>query len=87
MIADHEDSPKQHDGGKRQGEPLSEMAYSRPGTFQRQIMGACANAGVTVIMVDPKGTSITCHQCGHSPGSPRRFLCTNDKCYNDINAT
>ena len=67
-----------------------EMAYSRPGTFQRQIMGACANAGVTVIMVDPKGTSITCHQCGHSDKESRisqwRFLCTNDKCYNDINA-
>ena len=37
-----------------------EMAYSRPGTFQRQIERACENAGVTVIMVDPKNTSITC---------------------------
>ena len=67
-----------------------EMAYSRPGTFQRQIMGACENAGVTVIMVDPKGTSITCHKCGHADGNSRisqdRFLCTNDNCYNDINA-
>ena len=67
-----------------------EMAYSRPGTFQRQIMGACANAGVIVIMVDPKGTSITCHKCGHSDRESRtsqdRFRCTNDNCYNDINA-
>ena len=67
-----------------------EMAYSRPGTFQRQIMGACANAGVIVIMVDPKGTSITCSACGRkdkeSRASQDRFRCTNDNCYNDINA-
>ena len=67
-----------------------EMAYSRPGTFQRQIGQACENAGVTVIMVDPKGTSITCHMCGHSDRESRtsqdRFRCTNDNCYNDINA-
>ena len=67
-----------------------EMAYSRPGTFQRQIGQACANAGVTVIMVDPKDTSITCHMCGHADGNSRisqdRFLCTNDNCYNDVNA-
>ena len=66
-----------------------EMAYSRPGTFQRQIGQACANAGVTVIMVDPKGTSMTCHMCGHSDKESRtsqgRFRCTNDNCYNDIN--
>ena len=67
-----------------------EMAYSRPGTFQRQIEGACANAGVTVIMVDPKGTSITCSACGRKDKESRvsrgKFRCTNDKCYNDINA-
>ena len=67
-----------------------EMAYSRPGTFQKQIGQACANAGVIVVMVDPKGTSITCHQCGHSDRESRtsqdRFRCTNDNCYNDINA-
>ena len=67
-----------------------EMAYSRPGTFQRQIEGACANAGVAVIMVNPKGTSTTCHRCGHNDKKSRisqgRFRCTNDKCYNDINA-
>ena len=67
-----------------------EMAYSRPGTFQRQIMGACENAGVTVIMVDPKGTSTTCHKCGRADGNSRvsqaRFHCTNDNCDNDINA-
>ena len=67
-----------------------EMAYSRPGTFQRQIMGACENAGVIVITVDPKGTSITCHKCGHADGNSRasqaRFHCTNYKCSNDTNA-
>ena len=67
-----------------------EMAYSRPGTFQRQIRGACENAGVTVIMVDPKGTSITCHMCGRADGNSRvsqgRFRCTNYNCYNDVNA-
>ena len=67
-----------------------EMAYSRPGTFQRQIMGACENAGVIVITVDPKGTSTTCHVCGNNDRESRtsqdRFQCTNDKCYNDINA-
>ncbi len=67
-----------------------EMAYSRPGTFQRLIRGACANAGVTVIMVDPKGTSITCHRCGHSDKESRvsreEFRCTNYNCDNDVNA-
>ena len=67
-----------------------EMAYSRPGTFQRQIKGACKNAGVTVIMVDPKGTSITCSACGRKDKESRvsrgEFRCTNDKCYNDIDA-
>ena len=67
-----------------------EMAYSRPGTFQRQIIGACENAGVTVIMVDPKGTSITCSACGRKDKESRvsreEFRCTNDNCYNDINA-
>ena len=67
-----------------------EMAYSRPGTFQRQIMGACENAGVIVVMVDPKGTSITCSACGRKDKESRvsrgEFRCTNDNCYNDINA-
>ena len=67
-----------------------EMAYSRPGTFQRLIRGACENAGVIVVMVDPKDTSITCHKCGskdkESRVSREEFRCTNDKCYNDINA-
>ena len=67
-----------------------EMAYSRPGTFQRLIKGACANAGVIVVMVDPKGTSITCHRCGHSDKESRisqdRFRCTNYNCDNDVNA-
>ena len=67
-----------------------EMSYSRPGTFQRQIEGACANAGVIVIKVDPKGTSITCYVCGRNDGGSRtsqgEFRCTNDKCDNDINA-
>ena len=67
-----------------------EMSYSRPGMFQRQIEGACANAGVTVIKVDPRGTSMTCHVCGHKDKGSRisqgRFQCTNDKCNNDINA-
>ena len=67
-----------------------EMAYSRPDTFQRQIGQACENAGVTVIMVDPKCTSITCGACGckdkESRISQGRFRCTNDNCDNDINA-
>ena len=67
-----------------------EMAYSRPGTFQRLIRGACENAGVIVITVDPRGTSTTCHKCGHNDKESRisqgMFRCTNDKCYNDINA-
>ena len=67
-----------------------EMAYSRPGTFQRQIGQACENAGAIVIMVDPKGTSMACHKCGRSDENSRvsqaRFRCTNDECDNDINA-
>ena len=67
-----------------------EMAYSRPGTFQRLIKGACANAGVIVVMVDPKDTSITCSACGRKDKESRvsrgEFSCTNDNCYNDVNA-
>ncbi len=69
---------------------MNTYSYSRPGTFQRQIEGACANAGVIVIKVDPKGTSITCYVCGRNDGGSRtsqgEFRCTNDKCDNDINA-
>ncbi len=67
-----------------------EMAYSRPGTFQRRIEGACANAGVKVISVYPGGTSTTCHMCGRrdkgSRVSQAEFICTNHKCECHINA-
>ncbi len=39
---------------------------------------------------DPKGTSTTCHKCGHRDENSRvsqgKFHCTNDRCKNDINA-
>ena len=61
-----------------------EMAYSRPRMFQRQIEQSCANAGVIVITVDPKGTSTTCHKCGHNDSGSRisqaEFQCTNHDC-------
>ena len=61
-----------------------EMAYSRPRMFQRQIEQSCANAGVTVITVDPKGTSTACHKCGHNDSGSRisqaEFQCTNHDC-------
>ena len=67
-----------------------EMAYSRPRTFLSQIEQTCENMGVAVIAVDPRGTSITCHKCGHkdrdSRASQGEFRCTNDECDNDINA-
>ena len=67
-----------------------EMAYSRPGTFQRQIEQTCENMGVAVITVDPSGTSITCHMCGHKDRDSRisqgKFHCTNYNCDNDVNA-
>ena len=67
-----------------------EMSYSRPGTFQRRIEGACANAGVKVISVYPGGTSTTCHMCGRrdkgSRVSQAEFICTNHKCECHINA-
>ncbi len=66
-----------------------EMAYSRPRTFLSQIEQTCENMGVAVITVDPSGTSITCHMCGHKDRDSRisqgKFHCTNDKCDNDIN--
>ena len=67
-----------------------EMTYSRPRTFQRQIEGACANAGVKVMSVYPGGTSTTCHMCGRrdkgSRVSQAEFICTNDKCECHVNA-
>ena len=52
--------------------------------FQRQIEQSCANAGVIVITVDPKGTSTTCHKCGHNDSGSRisqaEFQCTNHDC-------
>ena len=52
-----------------------EMSYSRPGTFQRRIEGACANAGVKVISVYPGGTSeshATCAAAGTKAPACRR---------------
>ena len=67
-----------------------EMAYSRPRTFQMRIEGACANAGVMIITVDPRGTSTTCHVCSRRDKDSRisqgEFHCTNHRCKNDINA-
>ncbi len=67
-----------------------EMAYSRPRTFLSQIEQTCENMGVAVITVDPSGTSITCHMCGHKDRDSRisqgKFHCTNYNCDNDVNA-
>jgi putative transposase len=51
-----------------------------------------AAAGVRVVLVDPRNTSRTCHQCGHidkaSRKSQARFLCTSCgyACHADVNA-
>ena len=67
-----------------------EMAYSRPRMFLSQIEQTCKNMGVAVITVDPRGTSITCHRCGHKDGdfriSQAEFQCTNHDCECHINA-
>ncbi len=67
-----------------------EMAYSRPRMFLSQIEQTCKNMGVAVITVDPRGTSITCHRCGHKDGDSRisqaEFQCTNHDCECHINA-
>ena len=67
-----------------------EMAYSRPRTFLSQIEQTCKNMGVAVITVDPRGTSITCHRCGHKDRGSRisqaEFQCTNHDCECHINA-
>ena len=55
-----------------------------------RIEGACANAGVMIITVDPRGTSTTCHVCSRRDKDSRisqgEFHCTNHRCKNDINA-
>ena len=67
-----------------------EMAYSRPRMFLGRIGQTCENMGVAVITVDPRGTSITCHVCGHKDRDSRvsqaEFICTNHKCECHINA-
>ena len=67
-----------------------EMAYSRPRTFLSQIEQTCENMGVAVITVDPRGTSITCHRCGHNDKNSRisqaEFQCANHGCECHINA-
>ena len=67
-----------------------EMAYSRPRMFLSQIEQTCKNMGVAVITVDPRGTSITCHRCGHKDRdfriSQAEFQCTNHDCECHINA-
>ena len=51
-----------------------EMAYSRPRTFQRQIEGACANAGVKVVSVYPgaRASHATCAAAGTKAPACRR---------------
>ena len=51
-----------------------EMAYSRPGTFQRRIEGACANAGVKVVSVYPgaRAPHATCAAAGTKAPACRR---------------
>ena len=66
-------------GGRRKRAMNREMRYGRVGALLARIRLTAENAGVRVVAVDPRGTSLTCSACGHADRNSRRsrseFVC------------
>ena len=66
-------------GGRRKKAMNREMRYGRVGALLARIRLTAENAGVRAVKADPRGTSITCVECGHADRDSRRsrsvFIC------------
>ena len=79
VIEDLHPKPMTAKGGRRKRAMNREMRYGRVGALLARIRLTAENAGVRVIEVDPRGTSIACVECGHADRDSRRsrsvFIC------------
>ena len=79
VIGDLHPKPMTAKGGRRKKAMNREMRYGRVGAFLVRIQQTAENAGVRAVKADPRGTSITCVECGHADRDSRRsrsvFIC------------
>ena len=79
VIEDLHPKPMTAKGGRRKKAMNREMRYGRVGALLARIRLTAENAGVRVVKADPRGTSITCVECGHADRDSRRsrsvFIC------------
>ena len=79
VIEDLHPKPMTAKGGRRKKAVNREMRYGRVGALLARIRLTAENAGVRVVKADPRGTSITCVECGHADRDSRRsrsvFIC------------
>ena len=79
VIEDLHPKPMTAKGGRRKKAMNREMRYGRVGALLARIRLTAENVGVRVVKADPRGTSITCVECGHADRDSRRsrsvFIC------------
>ena len=79
VIEDLHPKPMTAKGGRRKRAMNREMRYGRVGALLARIRLTAENAGVRAVKADPRGTSITCVECGHADRDSRRsrsvFIC------------
>ena len=79
VIGDLHPKPMTAKGGRRKKAMNRGMRYGRVGAFLVRIQQTAENAGVRAVKADPRGTSITCVECGHADRDSRRsrsvFIC------------
>ena len=79
VIEDLHPKPMTAKGGRRKRAMNRGMRYGRVGALLARIRQTAENAGVRAVKADPRGTSITCVECGHADRDSRRsrsvFIC------------
>ena len=79
VIENLHPKPTTAKGGRRKKAMNREMRYGRIGALLARIRLTAENAGVRAVKADPRGTSITCVECGHADRDSRRsrsvFIC------------
>ena len=79
VIEDLHPKPMTAKGGRRKRAMNRGMRYGRVGALLARIRLTAENAGVRAVKADPRGTSITCVECGHADRDSRRsrsvFIC------------
>ena len=92
VIEDLHPKPMTAKGGRRKKAMNRGMRYGRVGALLARIRHTAENAGVRAVKADPRGTSITCVECGHADRDSRRsrsvFICVRcgREAHADINA-